>query len=369
MGLKTVLPFLEKPFLGLDIGSNSVKLALLKQTKRGYELMNFGMVPLPPDTIVDGEVENPGAISEAIGNILRAEKIPAGHKLCVFSISGQSVIIKKITVPLMSENDLADSIQQEAEQYIPFDIDEVNVDFQIVKAEGDIPKTGEKPPADDDRQMEVLLVAAKKEIVAEQSEIIAQAGLKPTVVDLDVFAVENAFQNAYGLDEDDTVALVNIGASQTNVNIIEAGITAYTRDIPSGGNTITEAIQKRMSIGFKDAERFKMGHLDEGITPEQVAPHIKAGIIEICEELKKTFDLFAKTGESRVRRLYLSGGTALLEGIDHIIGAEVGLNCEIINPFRNLKVNPKLFDGEYLDTIAPTAVVAIGLALRRLDDK
>ncbi|MBF0171091.1 MAG: type IV pilus assembly protein PilM [Nitrospinae bacterium] len=369
MGLKNVLPFLEKPFLSLDIGSSSVKLALLKKGPRGFELVNFGMIPLPADAIVDGEVESPEAVSEAIMNLLKAEKIPKGIKQCVFSVSGQSVIIKKITVPLMSEDDLADSIQQEAEQYIPFDIDEVNVDFQIVKAEGAIPKKGEKAGADDDRQMDVLLVAAKKEIIAQQSEIIAAAGLKPTIVDLDVFALENGFEIAYGIDPDDTVALVNIGASATNINIIETGITAYTRDVQVGGNTITEAIQKNMNVGFRDADRYKLGHLDEGVKPSDVATYIKKGVATLCEELTKTFDLYSRTSESRVRRIYLAGGTAQMDGIDHLVGAELGLTCEVINPFRSIKYNPKVFDGEYLQKVAPSAVIALGLASRRLDDK
>ncbi len=364
-----MLPFLEKPFLSLDIGSNSVKLALLKKGPRGFELTNFGMIPLPHDAIVDGEVENPEAVVEAIVNLMKSEKIPKGVKHCVFSVAGQSVIIKKITVPLMSEDDLAESIQQEAEQYIPFDIDEVNVDFQIIKAEGDVPKSGEKTPADDDRQMDVLLVAAKKEIVAQQSEIIIAAGLKPVVVDLDVFALENGFELANGIDPDDTFALVNIGASATNINIIEMGITAYTRDLTVGGNTLTEAIQKNMNVGFKDADRYKLGHLDEGIEPADVAAHIKTGVAELCEEITKTFDLYSRTSESRVRRVYLAGGTAQMEGIDHLVGAELGLACEIINPFRSIKFNPKVFDSEYLQKVAPAAVVALGLASRRLDDK
>lgn len=358
----------DKPFLGIDIGSTSVKAALLKKTKSGYELLNFGMVPLPQDTIVDDEVENPAAVSEAIRNLLKAEKITK-VKNCVFSISGQSVIIKKITVPLMSEDDLAESIQQEAEQYIPFDIDEVNVDFQIVKAEGDVPRKGEKPPEDEDRQMDVLLVAAKKGIIAEQAEIIQNAGLKPVMVDLDVFALENAYELSYGLDEEDTVALVNIGASSTNVNIIEAGVTAYTRDMPVGGNNITEAIQKNMNVGFRDAELYKLGRLDESVSAAEVAARVKDGVAEILEELKKTFDMFQRTSEGRVRRIYLSGGTAMMEGIEGLVADGVGLSCQTINPFREIKVNPRVFDEEYIEKIGPAAAVAVGLAMRRLDDK
>ncbi|VAX16609.1 Type IV pilus biogenesis protein PilM [hydrothermal vent metagenome] len=359
---------LKKPLVGIDIGSHSVKLAYLKQTKRGYELLHFGMVPLPPDTIVDGEVENPSAITDAIKNLLKAEKIPSGARHCVFSVSGQSVIIKKITVPLMSEDDLAESIQQEAEQYIPFDIEEVNVAFQVVKAEGEVPEKGEKAPDDDDSQMDVLLVAAKKDVIAEQSEIIKNSGLKPTVVDLDVFALENGYELAYGLAEDDTFALINVGASVTNVNIIENGITAYTRDIALGGNAVTESIQKNMGVGFRDAEKFKLGHLDESASKDDFVAAIKSGVAEICEEIKKTFEMFQRTSEGHVRRIYLCGGGALLDGITGIIMQEVGLDCELINPFLGMKINRRRFDEEYIEKIAPVAVVAIGLATRKLDE-
>ncbi|MBI4666141.1 MAG: type IV pilus assembly protein PilM [Nitrospinae bacterium] len=359
----------NRPCLGVDIGSYSIKLALVKKTKRGYELANFGMIPLPPDAIVEREVENPGAVSDTLKNLMAAEKVPSSIKNCAFSVSGQSVIIKKITVPLMSEDDLAESIQQEAEQYIPFDIDEVNVDFQIVKHEGPIPKKGQKLPENEDRQMDVLLVAVKKDVLGEQAEILKNAGLKPSVADLDVFALENGYEAAYGLDADDTVALVNIGASITNVNIIENGITAYTRDIPMGGNKISETIQKNMNVPFKEAEKYKLGVFEGGLRREQVIPHLKAGLAAICDELKKTFDMYHRTSESRVRRVRVCGGTAMIEGVETIMGQELGLSCELINPFRNIKVNTKVFDPEYIEKIAPMAVVAVGLAIRRLGDK
>ena len=360
--------FGSKALLGIDVGSTSIKAALLKPVKGGYSLLNFGMTSLPPDTIVDGEVENPTAISEGIKNLMKSEKL-SSYKHCAFSVSGQDVIIKKITVPLMSEEDLAESIQQEAEQYIPFDIDEVNVDFQIVSAEGDIPRKGEKVVGDEDRQMDVLLVAAKKNLVDEQKEIIQQAGLKAVVVDLDIFALENGYEVSGGLAMDDTFALVNIGASSTNVNIVENGVTAYTRDMSVGGNNITEMIQKNLNVGFRDAESIKLGHLTESVTEADLIPHIQRGVAEICSELTSTIEMYQKTSNERVKRIHLSGGTAMMEGIERMVTEETGLEADVINPFPNIKVSPKIFDQEYIDTIAPMAVIAIGLATRKLDDK
>ena len=360
--------FGEKPFLGIDIGSSAVKVALLKKSKRGYDLLNFGMVSLPQDSIVDGIVEDPEAVVSAIKKLIQAEKL-SGYRECVFTISGQSVIIKKITVPLMSEADLAQSIQQEAEQYIPFDIEEVNVDFQVVKAEGELPKKGEKPPEGDDRQMDVLLVAAKKDILKDQATLLQQAGLKPIIADLDVFALENCFELSNGLDVDDTFAMINIGASTSNMNIIEGGITAFTRDIPAGGANITEAIQKGLNVAFKDAETIKMGHLSSGMRKEEVIPHIKTGVSALCKEISSTLDNFHKTSDGRVRRIYIAGGGSMMEGMDSLMTKELGLECKLMDPFKNLKVNTKMFDPEYLESIGPMAAIAIGLATRAVDDK
>jgi len=360
--------FGEKPFLGIDLGSTSVKVALVKKSKRGYDLLNFGMVSLPPDSIVDGMVENPEAVVDGIKKLIQAEKL-AGYRQCVFTISGQSVIIKKITVPLMSEDDLAESIQQEAEQYIPFDIEEVNVDFQVVKAEGELPKSGEKPPEGDDRQMDVLLVAAKKDIIRDQVALLQQAGLKPTVADLDVFALENSFELSMGLDVDDTFALVNIGATTTNINIVEQGITAFTRDMPAGGANITEAIQKGLSVPYVDADNIKLGHLPEGVKKNEVAILVRQGVSSLCKEISGSLDNFHKTSDGRVRRLYICGGGALMEGMESMMAKELGLECKLINPFKNLKINTKMFDPEYLETYGPMAVIAIGLATRMVDDK
>jgi type IV pilus assembly protein PilM len=363
-----VFGFGDKPYLGIDIGSAAVKVALLKKSKKGFDLLNFGMVSLPPDTIVDGAVENPEAVVDAIKKLILAEKL-SGYRECVFTVSGQSVIIKKITVPLMSEEDLAQSIQQEAEQYIPFDIEEVNVDFQVVKAEGELPKKGEKAAEGDDRQMDVLLVAAKKDMIKDSIALLQQAGLKPVLADLDVFALENSFELAMGLDVDDTFALLNIGANTTNLNIIEGGITAFTRDIPAGGASITEAIQKGLNVPNRDAESIKMGHLPDNIKKQDVVGHIRTGMAALCKEISATLDNFHKSSDGRVRRLYLSGGVAMMEGVESLITKEIGLECKKINPFKNLKVNTKNFDPEYLDTIGPMATIAIGLATRALDDK
>ena len=217
--------------LGLDIGSSSVKMILLKETKRGFALQAFGMAPLPPEAIVDGALMNSTAIVQAIQELVAAQGIK--HREVAIGVSGHSVIIKKITLPKMSQAELDESIAWEAEQYIPFDVKDVNIDTQILTPAG-LEVAG---------QMDVLLVAAKKDMINDYTSVVAEAGLTPAIVDVDAFAVQNAFESNYGTGENETVVLINAGASVVNINILANGVTTFTRDITVGGNGFTEEIQ------------------------------------------------------------------------------------------------------------------------------
>lgn len=359
-----------RPLIALDIGSYSIKLAQIKQSGKGYELLNYGMIMLPPDTLVDGEIDNPDAVVEALRSLIKSEKIK--NKNIVLGLSGSSVIIKKISVPIMSEDELAEMIREEAEQYIPFDIEEVNLDFQIVTSEGDIPDEKMESAAEDDeeeKQMDVLIVAARKDTIQVLIDVAKEVGLKVAVVDLSVFALENAFEINNELEMDASIALVNIGASMTNVNILENGVTAYSKDLPVGGHTITELIQKNLSIGFSDAEKLKLGNLFESFTKADIIPHVKTGIKAICDELDNTFNSFAKLSNFKVSKVYLNGGTCLLEGIDTLIQEHLGIDVEIMNAFRNVHYNQKLFDPEYIESMSTIAAIPVGLALRMIKDK
>jgi len=357
----------RNPLVALDIGSYSVKLAQLRKSGKGYELLNFGMIPLPPDTLVDGEIENPEAVTVVLRNIIKAEKLR--NKNVVVGISGQSVIIKKISVPLMSEDELAEMIREEASQYIPFDIEEVHLDFQIVKADGEIPtKKGEAPP-DEEKQMDVLIVAARKDTIQIILDVAKEVGLKVRVVDLAVFALENSFELNNEVDMETSVALVNIGASSTNVNVLDSGVTAFTRDLVVGGNTLSEEIQKNLSIGFTDAEKLKLGILFEGFTKADVIPHIKSGLTKISSELKSTFDVFDKAAGNKISKVYLSGGACLMEGMETVMREHLGIDVEVVNAFRNVRFNRKYFDDDYLESMGAVAAIPIGLAMRMADDK
>src|SRR5574340_1168476 len=249
----------SKLALGLDIGSSSVKLVQLKEKKGGYALQAFGTAKLPPETIVDGALMNSGAVVQAIQELLAEHKVKARD--AAIGVSGHSVIIKKIQLPRMTQEELDDQIQWEAEQYIPFDVKDVNIDTQILTPGGDAAG-----------QMDVLLVAAKKDMINDYTSVCAEAGLTATVVDVDAFAVQNAFEVNYDAGADETVVLINVGAAVTNVNVVSHGITTFTRDITMGGNAFTEEIQKQLNVSYDEAEALKVGGQGEtdAVVPQEV---------------------------------------------------------------------------------------------------
>lgn len=355
--LRDIFAFGKDETFGLDIGSSSIKLVQLKEGKGGYFLVKAGMIPLPPESIVDGSIIDALSVVEAIKTLLKDQKVKARN--VASSISGHSVIIKRVTLPVMTEEELADSIQWEAEQYIPFNIDEVNIDFQILGAD-----------PEGKGQMEVLLVACKKEVVEDYVSVIREAGLNPVVLDIDAFALENMFEINYPVPKGENIALVNIGASVTNINILSDGVTSFTRDISIGGHRFTEEIQKALHLNFHDAEALKTGDKVEGRSRDEVQPVIEKVVDLIASEVKRTIDFFLSQAPGEyVSRILLSGGTSKSEGILEAIREKIGIATERVNPFNNIEYNKRRFDPSYIEDIAPFMAVAVGLALRKAGDK
>ena len=249
----------SKLALGLDIGSSSVKLVHLKEGRRGYTLLAWGEAPLPPEAVVDNQLMNSSAIVEAIRQLLAQQKVKARD--VAIGVRGHSVIIKRISMPVMSQEDLDESIQWEAEQYIPFDVKDVHIDTQILTPQGDAAG-----------QMDVLLVAAKKDMINDFTAVCAEAGLAATVVDVDAFAVQNAYEINYAQTPGQPVVLINVGAAVTNINIVNNGMATFTRDITVGGNAFTEEIQKQLNISAEEAEALKVGGHGEtdAVVPQEV---------------------------------------------------------------------------------------------------
>jgi len=349
----------SKNAIGLDIGSSSIKATQLKETGKGVTLLAFDMALLPPETIVDGAIINFTGLVERIRDIVQTNKLK--QKKVAVSLSGHSVIIKKIALPEMTPEELEDSIQWEAEQYIPFDIKDVHVDFQILN-----PKAGQG-------QMDVLLVAAKKEVINEYSTVVREAGLDPVVVDVDTFAVFNQFELNYGVPQDETVALVNLGASTCNINVLAGGVTTFTRDITVGGNLLTDEIAKHFAVTWEEAEHMKTAS-ESTLSTSGVLREVQRLSERVSEmlvtEIQRSLDIFAATSiNADISRIFLSGGTAQQGALVQAMERRLGTGVELVNPFKNIFVDPNRFDITLLQRIAPVAAVSVGLALRRSSDR
>ncbi len=348
-----------KSLVGLDIGSSAVKAVELRQTPGGYKVMAIGSEPVPPDAIVDGAIIDGGAVADVIRELFDRHGIKT--KDVVASLSGNAVIVKKISLPLMSEEELDESIYWEAEQYIPFDIQDVNLDYQVLGAGADESDRG---------TMDVLLVAAKKEKIADYTGVISQAGRVPVVVDVDAFALQNAYEVNYGVDMARVVTLVNAGASAININVIEGGQSLFTRDISIGGSAYTEALQKELNIGFEEADALKRGVPADGASFEDAEPIINAVTDNLMLEIEKTFDFFRATAASdRIDQLVVSGGAAGIDGFLDALESRFELPVTAFDPFRQITIDTKKLGEFAREELAPTVVVAVGLALRRVDDR
>ena len=347
-----------KSLVGLDIGSSAVKAVELKAAGKGYKVAAFGSEPVPPDSIVDGAIIDGGAVAEAIRRLFAAKGIKTREVAA--SLSGNAVIVKKITLPQMTESELAESIYWEAEQYIPFDIQDVNLDYQILEKGGE-PGKG---------TMDVLLVAAKKEKIADYTGVIAQAGRSAVVVDVDAFALQNAFEVNYGIEPGKVVVLLNAGASATNINILSGDQSVFTRDISMGGNAYTEALQKELNLPFDLADQLKRGVAVDGVTFDDARPVLRAVSENVMLEIQKTFDFFKATAASeRIDRIMLSGGASRAEGFTDMLTERLEAPVEPLDPFKRVGLDVKKLQVASSEEVAPTAAVAVGLALRRVGDR
>lgn len=345
----------KKEVVGVDVGSSSIKLVQLKETKGSYQLQNIGIVPLPPEAIVDNTLMDRSLIVTAVKNLVASLGIKVKDVAC--SISGNSVIIRKIVLPVMPQEELEDQITWEAEQYIPFDINDVNMDFQILS-----------PDSVDPSKMNVLLVASKKDIINDYVSVFNEAGMHLSVIDVDSFAVQNTFEINYDTSPDDVLALVNIGASIMNINVIKDSITLFTRDVQIGGNLYTEEIQKQLGVSGHEAEQMKLLAHE---TRHQALSDVLNKVNEtITQEIRRSLDFYNSTAnDDRISRIFLCGGVSKGLHLAELISDKIGLPVEAINPFAKLKYNEKDFDPEYLQEIAPFMAVTVGLAIRRVGDK
>ena len=351
-----------KNLVGVDIGSSSIKVCEIREGRKGYTLQTVAFGSLPPQTIVDGHVMNTAIVTDTLMHLFASHKIK--QRDVAVGVSGQAVIIRKIAVPMMTPDELDEQIQWEAEQHIPFDIKDVQIDYQVLRRH---PDRG---------QMDLLLVAAKRDEIHDLAQFVREAKLRPVCVDIDAFCVQNLFEVSKGVPEHQTVALLNMGASLTSLNIVSGGTSAFTRDITSGGNAISEEIQRETGLSFEQAEAYKCGDtaggqggagVDRGgMVPQHVQQIIDAACDNIAAEIQRSLDFYmATSGESEINQIYVTGGTANLSNLRSAIQRRARAPVEFFDPVGNLAVDHRNVKQDVLQTRNAQLAVAIGLALRK----
>lgn len=342
--------------MGLDIGSRTIKIAEVVETKTGSLLKNFSTIDIKPGLIEEGSIKDPETVAEYIRELLKVGKVK--ERNVAISIGGYSVIVKTINVQTMTEDELIETIHFEAEQYIPFDISDVNLDFQILGESEHNPN-----------QMSVLLVAAKKEMVNEYINLVQMARLNTCIIDVDAFALQNNFEINYAL-EDENIALIDIGASKTSLNILKGNSSAFMRDVSLGCGQINEKIVAQVDCTLEEAEDIKLHEKTEIIAIEDLKEIVSSVVADWCIEIKRALDFFYSTyPEDQIGRIVLSGGGANIVEFQKLLATETSSEVEVINPFKNFLVHNEQFDSSYIQKIAPQAAICMGLATRKIGDK
>ena len=351
----------EKGLVGLDIGSYSVKAVELKPKKKGdrlaYEVIKIGYEALPHDAIVEGTIIDSAAVVETIRLVFDENKI--SNKDVSISISGNSVIIKKISLPVMERQELAESIIWEAKHNIPYPYEETNVDYAILKSS-----------SAEDKNQDILLVAAKKDKIANYSNVINQARKNLQAIEVDTFALQNVLEINYAeVFNEKTLALINIGANITNVVIVEKGVPQLFRDLSLGGHFFTENMRKELNISFEEAEKLLKGIPGKTVTADQFQTVLTMNVRDLLDEIEKTFSFYEATEkrERKIDQIFLSGGLANVPNILSSFEHKFRIKTEVLNPFREITYDDRKLDSIYFNEMAPIFGVAVGLATRKAE--
>ena len=345
----------KQSLVGLDIGSHTIKaVELVSQPNRTHRLLHWGQSAPLAEAIVDGEIMDRQLVIDAIGNLLETRDIKS--KSVVASVSGRAVIVKKITMNRLSPDDAQQAVYWEAEQHVPYDINDVSLDFEILG-----------PAPNDPKQMQVLLVAAKKDMVTAFADLIREAGLQPMVVDMDAFATQNALEANYDFAPEEVVAILNVGAEITNVNIVQAGVPYFTKDLQLGGHTLIEAAQRKFNLSQAEAAAAVRGESGASL---ELTPVIEQACEGLATALERAQSYLRTAGESgAITRILLCGGASLTPGLPDYLHRRFSVPAEIANPLARVSYDPAVFAGQDVQKVAPLLTVGIGLALRRVGDK
>jgi type IV pilus assembly protein PilM len=343
----------EKLLVGVDIGSHAVKVCQLQKIGDSYGLIALGSATLPPETVEDGVLQEPEQVGEVLTKLFKNLKLKRNTKVAI-SISGYSVIVKKIKLDVMKEDELERYLTDEAEQYIPFDINDVYLDFQDLKT-----------AKEEFDQTDIMLVAAKKEVVDGYLDMLNAVKLNPLLVDVDGFALENIWGTTKQSEDLDNIALVDIGAEKMNINIIIKGTSVLARDIVVGSHQLTIQIANKLDISEAEAEKLKLGIIPAGDRQEELESVFNKVCTNWVFEVQKAIDLYrSKNPDKPLAKIVLSGGGSKVSGLAEYISKETGLEVIRFNPFAGMKINEKKLDRDYIDAIAPEMAIAAGLAIR-----
>ena len=346
----------NKHLVGLDIGSRAIKAGELVDSKKGYVLKNFAMADIASGIIEDGVIQKHEDLADTIRNLFESYRFK--NRNVAFSIGGYSVIVKKISVQSAPEDQLPGLISMEAEQYIPFDIQDVSIDFQVL---------GKSDTSQN--QLNVLLVAAKNEVVNDYAQVVEMAGLTPCILDIDAFALQNAFEANYAPAEEN-IALIDVGASKTSLNIVRGSSSLFMRDVSQGCGQINQKIAGQVDCTLEEAEEIKLSGSSQKLPPEELDKIISSVVVNWCLEIRRALDFFYSSfPNDPVRKIILSGGGGHIQPFRETLALETSALVETINPFRNVIMEKNQFDPAYLEMISPQAAICMGLSMRRLDDK
>ena len=360
----------KNQIVGLDIGSCTIKLVELEYTRNGRALKNFGMVGVPQGAIVEGSIKDIEAVSGTIRNLF--ENLRVNNRNVAVSLSGYAVIAKKIELDRTDETGLEKVIQEEAEKHIPFDINDVNIDFAVlprIKREEGEEGEDDKGATDASQTMDVMLVAAKKDVVEEYINLVTAAELNPVILDVDVFALQNAVEISVE-DPMGSFAIINIGANELQINTVRNGISVFSRDSSYGGARINADIMAAFAVTFEEAERIKLSGSEEKGRRDSLESIFTTQASTWVREIRRALEFVAGTySGGPVAEILLAGGSCRLPGFAKYLEMETGITVKELNPFFDIAINEKHFDLDYLNYMAPQAGVAVGLALRSIGDK
>ncbi|MBW2100378.1 MAG: type IV pilus assembly protein PilM [Deltaproteobacteria bacterium] len=342
--------------VGLDIGSKTIKVCEIAETKNEIILKKFGSIDINPHAIQKGIVKDADHVANSIRELFKLYNI--NKKNVAISIGGYSVIVKTINVQTMPEEQLQETIGFEAEQYIPFDISDVNLDFQILGEHEQNPN-----------QMNVLLVAAKKEMIADYMKIVNMAGLNLCVIDVDAFALQNVYELNYDI-KDECIALIDIGVSKTTLNILRGNSSLFIRHVSLGCAQINQKIVSRADCSFEEAEELKCGDKPDKLSLIELKEIISSVVADWCAEIKRAYDFFNSTNpHDRIEKILLSGGGANIVEFQHLLSNQTSADVKIVNPFGKFHIDYNRLDADYLKQMAPQAAICMGLGIRKVDDK